>query len=84
MISGSRQLLIGLKRTDREYRDSAEDVSKLDIVRLLVMCFNRTLDVRLESGLKSRSMNFSSVYLRRSGCLYVHWAHLAACGHLGP
>jgi hypothetical protein len=30
IVSGSRQLLIGLKRTGGEYRDSAEDVSKLD------------------------------------------------------
>src|SRR5271170_2508723 len=32
----------------------------------------------------SRWMNLSSVYLRRSGCPYVYWAHLAACGHPGP
>ena len=30
MVSGSRQLLISLKRTGGECRDSAEDVSKLD------------------------------------------------------
>jgi hypothetical protein len=35
-------------------------------------------------GVWSRWMNLSFVYLRRSECLYVHWAHLAACGHLGP
>jgi hypothetical protein len=37
-----------------------------------VTCFNRRLDLRLESSRKSRWMNLSSVYLRRSGCLYVY------------
>jgi hypothetical protein len=41
-------------------------------VRLLVTCFNRRASLRLESGLKSRLMNLSTSYLRRSGCLYVY------------
>ena len=41
-------------------------------VRLLVTCFNRRASLRLESGLKSRLMNLSSSYLRRSGCLYMY------------
>src|SRR5205085_7457179 len=33
---------------------------------------NRTSDVRSQSGRKSRWMNLSSVYLRRSGCLHMY------------
>src|ERR1700722_20064837 len=42
-------------------------------VRLFAVCSgNRRASLRLESGRKSRLMNLSSVYLRRSGCLYMY------------